>query len=220
MELKKNPEADIKRKSLTFFQIGLLVSLFVVLGAFKYTVYEIKRKVKITGKIEDLTEVMENTTQPNTPPPPPPTPTLEVTDDENEVDPNPLPPPDDPDKPIPPPAPPAPPAPEEPKGPEIFTIVEDMPEFPGGEDKLYDYLGKNLKYPREAQNNEIEGMVIVQFVVDEEGNITSPKIVKSVGFGCDEEALRVVKSMPQWKPGKQRNKAVKVYYNLPIMFQF
>jgi protein TonB len=101
---------------------------------------------------------------------------------------------------------------------QIFTIVEQMPEFPGGEEKLFEYLGKNIKYPAMARENGITGTVYVTFVVEGNGKITDVKKLRGIGGGCDEEAIRVVKSMPEWKPGKQNGKSVRVQYNLPIKF--
>lgn len=100
----------------------------------------------------------------------------------------------------------------------VFTYVEQMPEFPGGEGELLKYLKENLKYPEEALDEEREGKVYVKFVVDENGDIRNAMSVRPIGYGMDEEAVRVVESMPQWKPGKQNGKAVKVYFQLPIMF--
>jgi protein TonB len=101
---------------------------------------------------------------------------------------------------------------------QIFTIVEEMPSFPGGEAELFKYLGKNIKYPQMATDAGISGVVYVTFVVDKDGKIRDVKVLRGIGGGCDEEAVRVVKSMPSWKPGKQRGKAVTVQYNLPIRF--
>jgi protein TonB len=102
--------------------------------------------------------------------------------------------------------------------PQIFTIVEEMPSFPGGEAELFKYLNKNVKYPQMAQDAGITGVVYLTFVVDENGKVKDPKVLRGIGGGCDEEAIRVVKSMPAWEPGKQRGKAVRVQYNLPIRF--
>lgn len=104
------------------------------------------------------------------------------------------------------------------KNGEIFTVVEQNPQFPGGIRELGSYLGRNIKYPAPAQRANVQGKVFVQFVVGEDGDIRSPKILKGLGFGCDEEALRVVLGMPNWTPGKQNGKAVAVQYNLPIAF--
>lgn len=100
----------------------------------------------------------------------------------------------------------------------VFTIVEEMPAFPGGEEKLLEYLQKNIKYPPVARENGIMGVVYVTFVVDKDGKIKDSKILRGIGGGCDEEALRVIKSMPQWKPGKQNGRAVQVQYNVPVRF--
>jgi periplasmic protein TonB len=102
--------------------------------------------------------------------------------------------------------------------PQIFTIVEEMPGFPGGDEELFKYLGKSIKYPAMAKDANIQGTVYVTFVVKEDGSISNVQILRGIGGGCDEEAKRVVESMPKWKPGKQRGKAVRVQFNLPIKF--
>lgn len=101
----------------------------------------------------------------------------------------------------------------------IFTIVEEMPQFPGGgESALLSYVSKNIKYPPLARENNITGTVYVTFVVDKDGKVKDPKLLRGIGGGCDEEALRVVKSMPDWKPGRQNGRNVAVQYNLPVRF--
>ena len=100
-----------------------------------------------------------------------------------------------------------------------FDIVEIMPQFPGDEGELNKYLGKNIKYPTIAQENNIEGRVVVQFVVGRDGSIEDAQIAKSVDRSLDAEALRVVKSMPRWIPGKQGGRAVKVKYYVPVNFK-
>ena len=102
---------------------------------------------------------------------------------------------------------------------EVFTIVEEMPEFPGGMQKLAEYLAKNIKYPQMARESGIQGKVFITFVVEPDGSVSNVQVLRSLGGGCDEEAVRVVKSMPKWKPGKQRGKAVRVSYNLPVNFK-
>lgn len=104
------------------------------------------------------------------------------------------------------------------KNGEVFTVVEQNPEFPGGMSELGRYLGRAIKYPASAQRANVQGKVFVQFVVGKDGDIRDPRIVKGIGFGCDEEALRVTLNMPKWNPGKQNGKAVAVQYNLPIAF--
>ncbi|MEP7128126.1 MAG: TonB family protein [Chitinophagales bacterium] len=105
------------------------------------------------------------------------------------------------------------------KKPEIFMYVEQMPEFPGGQTELIKYLQKNLRYPAAARENGIEGKVVLQFVVDEGGRISDLQVVRDIGGGCAEEAERVVRNMPPWKPGKQNGNAVKVYFKLPVTFK-
>jgi len=104
------------------------------------------------------------------------------------------------------------------KAEEIFISAEIMPEFPGGERALISYLANNIKYPLIAQENGIKGKVYVSFVIDELGNINDVNVLRGVDSALDNEALRVVKGMPKWKPGKQAGKAVKVRYNVPINF--
>ena len=100
----------------------------------------------------------------------------------------------------------------------VFTVVESMPVFRGGMQELYVYLGNNIKYPVMAKESGIQGKVYVTFVVERDGSITSVKVLRGIGGGCDEEAIRVVKAMPRWTPGKQRGKPVRVQYNLPVRF--
>lgn len=100
----------------------------------------------------------------------------------------------------------------------VFAIVEQLPEFPGGADKLNRYLTENLHYPAQAKESSISGTVYVQFVVDKKGQISEAKVLRGIGSGCDEEALRVIKAMPRWKPGMQQGKPVKTLFNLPIKF--
>jgi protein TonB len=101
----------------------------------------------------------------------------------------------------------------------VFTIVEEMPSFPGGETERNKFLASNIVYPQQATENGIQGTVYVSFVVDSKGNVTDVKVLRGIGGGCDEEALRVVKMMPQWHPGKQNGKQVRVLFNMPIYFK-
>ena len=100
---------------------------------------------------------------------------------------------------------------------EIF--VEEMPLFPGGDTERQKFLAETIQYPQQAAENAIQGTVYVQFVVNSIGNITDAKILRGIGGGCDEEALRVIKMMPQWKPGRQNGKTVRVLYNMPVIFK-
>ena len=133
----------------------------------------------------------------------------------------------------PPPPPPPPPAPEV---EEIFKVVEQMPRFPGCEDianeaerkqcaqkKLLEFIYENIKYPAIARENGVEGMVVVSFVVEGDGSISAPEVMRDIGAGCGDEALRVVKLMNElnkkWIPGRQRGRPVRVQFNLPVKFQ-
>lgn len=107
---------------------------------------------------------------------------------------------------------------EAPKAPEIYKFVEQMPEFEGGEAALYKYLADHVHYPEKATNAGQQGTVRVRFVVNEDGSISNVEVQRPVGFGMDEEAKRVVQSMPRWKPGKNNGKPVKVYFTVPIKF--
>jgi protein TonB len=102
---------------------------------------------------------------------------------------------------------------------EIFLFVEQMPEFPGGDIALRQYLASAVKYPVIAQENNIQGKVYVSFVIDETGNIASVDLLRGVDVSLDNEALRVVRSLPKWKPGKQGGKPVKVRFSVPIHFE-
>ena len=124
------------------------------------------------------------------------------------------------EKPAPPPAPVGPAttaAPEETE--EIFVVVEEPTEFPGGNDALNKYLSKSIRYPEIAQENGIQGRVIVQFVVEKDGSTAHIEVARGVDPALDKEAVRVVKEMPKWKPGKQRGKPVRTKYTLPVVFR-
>lgn len=101
----------------------------------------------------------------------------------------------------------------------IFTYVEQMPEYPGGQVAISAYLKKHIEYPKEALTKHIEGKVFVKFLVNNNGDISDVSILRGIGFGCDEEAIRVVKNWKGWKPGKQNGKAVNVWFSMPIYFK-
>ena len=116
-------------------------------------------------------------------------------------------------------APPPPPAPKPEVSTKVFDVVEEMPSFPGGNGALMSYLASNIKYPVVAQENGVQGRVIVSFVVERDGSISDVKVARSVDPSLDREAQRVVKSMPKWKPGKQNGSAVRVKYTVPVVFR-
>jgi protein TonB len=102
---------------------------------------------------------------------------------------------------------------------EPFVFAEQMPEFIGGDNALMAFLQKNIKYPAKALKNNIQGVVMINFVVHTDGSIRKANVTKGIGGGCDEEALRVIKKMPKWKPGMQAGKAVPVYFDVPVNFK-
>lgn len=108
---------------------------------------------------------------------------------------------------------------EEKKESKVFISVEQMPVFGTGMNDLLAYLSKEIKYPAIARQNDITGTVVIQFVIDRNGNVTQVQLVKGIGGGCDQEALRVIKGMPAWTPGKQQGRPVSVRYTLPVKFK-
>lgn len=99
-----------------------------------------------------------------------------------------------------------------------YFVVEEMPDFPGGDKARMKFLARNLRYPKEARENNIEGVVYIEFIVEKDGSLTNIKVKRGIGGGCDEESIRVVKLMPKWKPGKQRGEYVRTQFLLPFKF--
>ena len=214
MQVKKNPKVDLERKRSFFLQIGLVVALLLVLGALEYKSYE-----KIDYNLGELNlddleeEIIPITKQEIKPPPPPPPPpeVIEIVEDEVEIE-NEIEIEDtesDEDEII---------EIEEEDDEEFFMVVENMPEFPGGDLGLMKYIQKNVRYPPIAKEYNITGKVFVQFIVDKTGVVTNVKVVRGVDKNLDAEAVRVVKSLPKYKPGKQRGKPVRVMFTIPINF--
>ena len=223
MELKKSLKADLEKNRGIFVQLGFVIALSIVLLAFEWT--SGKSDTAGLGELSGITaeeEIIPITRQEVIPPPPPPPPQvtevlniveddveiedeieiedseadqdmqveiMEIVEDEEEED-----------------------AP-------VFFIVEDMPEFPGGDLALRKYINQQVNYPEIAKENGIQGRVFVQFVVNKKGLVEQVKVVRGVDPSLDKEALRVIKGLPKWTPGKQRGKAVKVSYTVPINFQ-
>ena len=226
MELKKTSKADLETKKTTFVWLGLVIALGISLLAFEWTTH-VKQAASL-GQIEaqEVEEEIIPVTrmdQPPPPPPPPPPKTVEVlnivsddtvVDDElmiqdseaNETTFIEI-------------APVIQQEEEKEEESQVFYIVEDMPEFPGGDLALRKFLANAIKYPVIAQENGIFGKVYVAFVVDKEGNVTNAAVTRGVDPSLDKEALRVVNSLPKWKPGMQRGKPVRVSYTVPISFQ-
>jgi protein TonB len=102
---------------------------------------------------------------------------------------------------------------------DVILVPDVIPEFPGGEDSLFAFLSRNIKYPAEAKKADIRGRVFVTFVVEKDGRITGERILRDIGGGCGEEVLRVIRTMPKWKPGTQDDTPVRVQFNLPVAFE-
>ena len=103
--------------------------------------------------------------------------------------------------------------------PGVYMIVEQMPEFPGGDKSLFQFIADNTKYPADAKEKGIKGRVFVNFIVEPDGSVSDIRVLRGIGGGCDEEAVRVVESMPKWKPGMQNGEVVRVSYNVPVNFR-
>ena len=224
MEEKKSPKANLENKKLMFIQIGMIISLLIAWMAFEHKSYDkreidpslLNREVVLDEEMVEITKQEEQKPQPVEVPKQ--TTQLEIVQDDVEVEDIEINAEMDQNEVM-----------EEYVAPEIeeeevveqevFTIVEEMPGYPGGDAKMYEYLGKNIKYPQIARESSIQGRVFVNFVVEPDGSVTNVKVLRGIGGGCDEEAMRVVKSMPKWKPGKQRGKAVRVSYTLPVVFK-
>lgn len=219
---KKSPKADLESKKMLFTQIGLVFALAVVLLAFEWKSFEKQEYDLASRAVDDTPEEMIEITQHEKPPPPPAPPVqttvIEIVEDDMEIE-------DDIEIdveddqetevqeyiPV---------AEEEEEAEEvIFTVVESMPDFPGGDAARIKYLNENIKYPQMARESGIQGRVFVTFVVEKDGNVTDVRVLRGIGGGCDEEAVRVIKNMPKWNPGKQRGKSVRVQFNMPILFK-
>ena len=227
MEIKKTPKADLENKKSTWLLVGYVIVLAFMFIAFEWT----KRDIKIdtSQAITDLVfeeEIIPITEQPEmaTPPPPPEAPTivetLTIVDDDMDIESTEIASSEETGQAVEIAYVPPTVEEEEVEEQEIFEVVEQMPEFPnGGMAGLMQYLSKNIKYPTIAQENGTQGRVTVQFVVNADGSIVDAKVIRGVDPYLDKEALRVINSMPKWKPGMQRGKAVRVKYTVPVMFR-
>ena len=235
MQLKKNPKADLEGKKGIFFALGLVLSLSIVLIAFEWKTYEESASSLGQLKMDDIEDEIIPITQQNQPPPPPPPPpppqeNLEIVKDDKEIE-------DEaiiedseadmeteifeqPEEVI--------------EEAEIFTIVEDMPVFPGCEgagsksemeqctnSEIQKFIGKNTNYPAMARDAGVSGRVYVRYMVDEKGEVKDINIIRGVpgGKSLEKEAMRVIGQLPKMKPGKQRGKAVRVQYTVPVNFK-
>ena len=210
---KKDPKISLENKKGMFFQIGLAVTLIAVLISFEWKSYDKSNYNLGDLNLDDMEEeIIPITRQEVKPPPPPPTPPeiIEIVEDEveieNEVEIEETDTDEDEIVEI------------EEDDEEFFMVVENMPEFPGGDLGLMKFIQKNVRYPAIAKEYNITGKVYVSFIVDKQGSVTNVKIVRGVDKNLDAEALRVVSLLPKYKPGKQRGKAVRVMFTIPINF--
>ena len=220
MAQRKTEKADLRKSYRLFVMVGMVLALGLLITAFRID-FQAEDDFEIVMEEQEVVEMEEiqQTKQEVTPPPPPRPPVpVEVPNDEIledealdldaslDIE--------EPLSNLPPPPPPPPDEEPEEEEPEIFVIVEDMPELIGG----LAGLQSKIRYPEIAKKAGVEGRVIVQFIVDEQGNVVDPVVVRGIGAGCDEEAIRAVQQA-QFQPGKQRGKAVRVKMSLPITFK-
>ncbi len=218
---KKFEVTNIHKYTFLLTNIGLVFSLVVVITAFEWKDYDETQVIDL-GRVDDTFDEVLEIPPTEQPPPPPPKvqqpEIIEVPDEEEleeeievnldvevteetvieEVIEE---------------------EPEEEEVDQVFLIVEEQPTPEGGMQAFYDYLGKKIRYPEQARRMGVEGRVFVEFVVGKDGGLTDVKVVKGIGAGCDEEAVRVVKGAPKWKPGKQRGRSVRVKMTVPVYFR-
>jgi len=223
MEERKTKRADVDRLSSVFFQFGLVIVLAVCLMAFEWKTYD-KNDDSLNNQSVNVfdEEIVQITKREEPPPPPKPEPVttlIEIVEDDviveddimvnTEADQSTI---------MNVYVPPVESGEQIVQEEEIFTIVEEQPSFPGGEEARMKFISSNTKYPQIARETGIEGRVFVTFVVEKDGSITNIKLLRDIGGGCGEEAMRVVRAMPKWIPGKQRGQSVRVQFNMPISF--
>ena len=226
MEVKKSPKADLENKKTTNLLIGAIMVLSVLFIGFEWSEREVK--VVTDSGITEIVfeeEMIPITEQepPKQAPPPPEAPKMEeiieIVEDDADVEESTIEASDDITAAVEVKYTAVEVEEEEVEEQQIFQVVEEMPEFPGGMGECMKFLGKNIKYPQISQENGVQGRVIVQFVVNQDGSIVDPQVVRGVDPYLDKEALRVISMMPKWKPGKQRGKAVRVRFTQPVMFR-
>lgn len=227
MEIKKSPKANLENKRLLFTEIGLVIALLAVWGAFEYTSKDTKVETLVDNtqvvEVEDMVPITQET-----PPPPESAPKIpvlsdqiDIVDDEIKIDDNFLSLEDNANM-----------------GVEImdyveevqeevveeeaipFQLVEEKPKFNGGDaNEFSKWVNSKLVYPEIAKENGVQGRVTLQFTVNPDGSVSNVKVLRGVDSSLDKEAVRVVSSSPKWTPGKQRDRPVKVTYTFPVIFQ-
>ena len=226
MEVKKSPQADLEGKKTTNLLIGAILTLAVLFIGFEWS--ERDKKVATDTGIqeaifeEEIIPITEQE-QPQQAPPPPQAPpaeeVLQIIENDSKVEESTIQASDDTNAAVEVKYTPVEVEEEEVDEQEIFTIVEEMPEYPGGIAAALKWIANELKYPAIAQENGVQGRVTVRFTINADGSVVDPSILRGVDPHLDKEALRVIGKMPKWKPGKQRGKAVRVSYNLPVRFK-
>lgn len=224
MQTKKKPKANLEKWRLIFLQIGIVLALGIVLLAFEWNTTDESAASLGTLEKADMEEELIPITRPKEPPPPPPPPKpqvvekLLIVDDKKELneqlkamntdididdvieivhlEPEP-----------------------EKEDPVIFNTAEEMPSFPGGERELLKWIAGNVNYPAVARENDIQGKVFIRFVVTDRGTVDKVSLLRGVHPVLDNEAIRVVKKMPKWKPGRHRGVPVNVWFTVPIFFK-
>lgn len=223
MEPKKSKKADLRNKQFLFFEVGMIVSIALVLSAFQYSVGE-KDTMELTNNFQgdcevELIPITRQEQKQEKPPVQQTVAALDIVDDLEDIE--------DPDIDLfssesnPDDLVAIVPMEEEEEidEPDFFRVVENMPEFPGGQGALLRFIAENTQYPELAKDNNIQGRVFVEFIVDSKGFVKSAKVIRGVDFSLDKEALRVINSLPRWEPGTQRGKPVNVAFTIPISFQ-
>lgn len=225
-EVKKSPKANLESQKVTSIMMGIVVGIAVIFFAFEWS--SKSKELDESIIVQDILaeEEIEITSREPAPPPPPPPPApetpeiLDVVEEkveerieiktEDDASTRQM------EAYVPPPPPKAK---VEEVTEEIFVVVEENPEFPGGNSAMMKFLSDNIKYPVIAQENGISGRVITTFVVERDGSITDVQVVRGVDPSLDKEAIRVIQTMPKWKPGKQRGSTVRVRFTLPVVFR-
>lgn len=226
MEIKKSPKANLENTKTTSILLGLVTALGILYITFEWSQNEITVYEEAIQEVVEIEEEMEeNTFREETPPPPPPpeveevlSDVIDIKEDDVKVENTDFSAEDDKDQRVEVQVPIAAPQEEE-EEQVIHQVVEKMPEFPGGTAEMNKWLQKNIKYPLIAQENNIQGRVVCQFVVNSDGKIVDVQVVRGVEESLDKEAIRVIKAMPSWTPGRQGGKNVRVRFTLPIRFK-
>ena len=225
MHIKKSEKASLEKDKLVYALMGLVLVLSLCYVALEWAQAEVREAAVAKNEEaifeEELEEVVQTQQETLPPPPPPPAQEIEeltVVDDDEETESIEINSEDDQAVEIEI-APPAEVVEEEEPEDVIFVVVESMPEFPGGAAAMYKFLSENIRYPVIAQENNIQGRVICQFTVNKDGSLVDVEVIRQVDPALDKEAIRVIKAMPKWNPGKQRGKPVRVKYTIPVNFK-